>query len=41
MSVVEGNGYTLGIKRDGTAAAAGDNKYGQCNVENWKNIQQP
>jgi len=30
--------YLLGLKSDGTAIAIGENEFGQCNVENWKNI---
>ena len=28
----------VGRKMDGTAVADGSNKYGQCNVQAWKNI---
>ena len=30
--------HLVGLKSDGTVVAAGNNEYGQCNVENWKNI---
>lgn len=35
-----GNGHTVGLKRDGTVVAAGENKYGQCDVtgEGWTDI---
>lgn len=36
---VSASGYhTLGLKKDGTVIATGDNQYGQCNVKEWKNI---
>lgn len=39
MSVLSGGmGHTVGLKVDGTVVAVGDNEYGQCNVENWKDI---
>jgi alpha-tubulin suppressor-like RCC1 family protein len=28
----------VGLKKDGTVVATGDNKYGQCDVSDWKNI---
>ena len=31
--------HTLGLKSDGTAVAVGSDGYGQCSVENWKNIK--
>ena len=30
--------HALGLKKDGTVVAAGDNSYGQCNVSRWKDI---
>jgi len=30
---------TLGLKSDGTAVAVRSDGYGQCSVENWKNIK--
>ena len=30
--------HTVGVKSDGTVVAAGLNKDGQCDVQNWKNI---
>ena len=31
-------GLTIGLRSDGTVIATGNNKYGQCNVSNWRNI---
>ena len=28
----------MGLKSDGTVVATGDNEFGQCNVNEWKNI---
>lgn len=37
---VSASGYhTLGLKKDGTVVATGNNQYGQCNVQDWKNIK--
>lgn len=33
-----GREHILGLRSDGTVEAAGDNKYGQCNVFSWNNI---
>lgn len=33
-----GNLHTVGLKKDGTLEAYGDNKYGQCNVSNWRDM---
>lgn len=33
--------HTVGLKSDGTVTAVGDNKYGQCDVSNWRGIQLP
>ncbi len=30
--------HTVGVKKDGTVLAVGDNKYGPCNVETWRDI---
>lgn len=35
---VKGTGHIAGLKSDGTVVAAGDNTYGQCNVETWTDI---
>jgi hypothetical protein len=32
--------HTVGVKSDGTVVAVGDNRYGQCDVENWTEIIQ-
>ena len=34
------NDHTVGVKKDGTCVAIGDNYYGQCNVSSWKDIKQ-
>ena len=33
-------GYTVGLKKNGTVAAVGNNSYGQCDVSNWTDIVQ-
>lgn len=33
-----GGGHTVGLKEDGSVVAAGDNTYGQCNVQDWEHI---
>ena len=33
-----GGGHTVGLKEDGSVVAAGDNTYGQCNVQEWEDI---
>lgn len=38
VMVSAGDGYTVGLKSDGTCIAVGDNSYGQCNVSDWKDI---
>ena len=30
--------HTVGLKTDGTVVAVGDNRYGQCNTANWRDI---
>jgi len=37
-TIAAGCRHTIGLKSDGTVIAAGDNKYGQCNVSGWFNI---
>jgi len=32
------SGHTVGLKRDGTVVAVGDNDQGQCEVETWQDI---
>lgn len=38
VSISTGFYHTVGLKDDGTVVAVGDNKYGQCNIENWTDI---
>ncbi len=38
ISVCTGSDYIVGLKKDGTVVAAGNNDYGQCNVSGWTNI---
>ena len=38
VAVEAGEYYTLGLKRDGTVVATGDNDYGQCDVSSWSDI---
>lgn len=38
VSVSCGRDHVVGLRRDGTVVAAGENNGGQCNVENWKNV---
>ena len=33
-----GTNHVVGVKTDGTVVAVGDNRHGQCNVKNWRNI---
>lgn len=35
---VSASSHTVGLKADGTVHAVGVNRYGQCNVDGWKNI---
>ena len=37
-TVSAGYSHTVGLKSDGTVAAEGNNRYGQCDVEDWANI---
>jgi len=36
--IAAGHEHFVGLKTDGTVVATGRNKYGQCDVSNWKNI---
>lgn len=36
--ITAGRRHTVGLKSDGTVVAVGDNKYGQCNVSDWRDI---
>jgi hypothetical protein len=38
--VATGDGFTLGLKKDGTVVAVGWNNSGQCDVGNWTDITQ-
>jgi hypothetical protein len=38
--VAAGNGFTVGLKADGTVVAVGGNEYGQCDVGGWTDISQ-
>ena len=38
--VVAGWGHTVGLKSDGTVVAVGDNRYGQCDIDDWTSIIQ-
>ena len=38
QGISAGGFHTVGLKSDRTVVVVGFNKYGQCNVENWKNI---
>lgn len=35
VSIAAGCAHTLALREDGTVLAAGDNRYGQCDVNNW------
>lgn len=37
-SRTQGRGHIVGLRRDGTVVAVGDNTYGQCNVSTWTDI---
>lgn len=37
-TIAAGPRHTVGLKSDGTVTAAGDNKNGQCEVSNWRDI---
>ena len=41
VSISAGWDYTIGLKADGTMVAVGKNNYGQCDVNDLKNIQTP
>lgn len=38
VSISAGSGYFLGLKKDGTVLACGNNDYGQCDVSGWTDI---
>ena len=35
IAVSAGSSHTVGLKKDGTVVATGDNDYGQCDVSIW------
>ncbi|QGQ99176.1 hypothetical protein EHS13_32020 [Paenibacillus psychroresistens] len=37
-TIAAGYRYTVGLKSDGTVAAVGWNKHGQCDVSGWRDI---
>ena len=37
-TIASGWNHTVGLKKDGTVVAAGGDDYGQCDVEEWKDI---
>lgn len=37
-TISAGRGHIVALKADGTVVAAGDNNYGQCNVDSWTDI---
>lgn len=37
-TIAAGPRHTIGLQSDGTVVAAGDNKYGQCDVSGWRGI---
>ena len=39
FQVVRGANHTVVLRPDGTVKAVGDNKNGQCNVQDWENIK--
>ena len=38
--IAVGEKHTVGVRTDGAVLAAGDNRYGQCDVQGWTNIVQ-
>ena len=40
-AIAAGDYFTVGLRADGTVVAAGHYDYGECNVENWRNIRLP
>ena len=38
IAIAAGDGFVIGVKRDGTVVAAGSNTDGQCNVNSWTDI---
>ena len=40
VSVATGEGHTVALKANGRVIARGNNKYGQCDVQEWTDIVQ-
>lgn len=38
IAMTAGDSHTVGLKKDGTCVAVGDNEHGQCDVSDWKDI---
>jgi len=38
MAIAAGHGRKFGVKSDGTVVAIGKSEYGECNIDNWKDI---
>lgn len=38
IGIYAGDSHVVGLRSDGTVVAAGDNYYGQCNVQNWSEV---
>ncbi len=36
--IAAGRSHSVAVREDGTVLAAGDNSFGQCDVQNWRNI---
>lgn len=37
-TIAAGRRHTVAVQFDGTVTAVGDNKYGQCDVNGWRDI---
>ncbi len=40
VSIAESRYHAVGLRRDGTVVACGDNRHGQCEVSDWRDIAQ-
>ena len=38
IAIAAGSEHTVGLRRDGTVVAVGNNEHGACNVNSWTNI---
>ena len=38
FQIAVGDGFTVGLKADGSVVAVGTNEYGQCDVQDWGDI---